>query len=268
VGLLLSTPLTVCLVVLGRHVPQLAFFDVLLGDEPALAPEVKFYQRLLAHDPEEAAESADEYLEEAELEKLYDAVIMPALGLAEQDRLRGALDRATVNEIAEDAIGVIDDLAAEHAPELAEAESAEAAPEAPEVLCIGARNRLDEVAAAMLAQLLARRGFAATTMPHDVLSGKNMARLRGQETSTICLCYVNPAATQHAHRVVRRLRQHLGSGLRIMVGLCTAGAAAEERGDLIEATGADHVATSLWQAVREVEESRESEPSEAAPSAA
>jgi predicted PurR-regulated permease PerM len=268
VGLLLSTPLTVCLVVLGRHVPQLAFFDVLLGDEPALAPEVKFYQRLLAHDPEEAAESADEYLEEAELEKLYDAVIMPALGLAEQDRLRGALDRATVNEIAEDAIGVIDDLAAEHAPELAEAESAEAAPEAPEVLCIGARNRLDEVAAAMLAQLLARRGFAATTMPHDVLSGKNMARLRGQETSTICLCYVNPAATQHAHRVVRRLRQHLGSGLRIMVCLCTAGAAAEERGDLIEATGADHVATSLWQAVREVEESRESEPSEAAPSAA
>ena len=71
-GLLLSTPLTVCLVVLGRHVPQLGFFDVLLGDEPALAPEVKFYQRLLAHDPEEAAEIADEYLEEEELEKLYE----------------------------------------------------------------------------------------------------------------------------------------------------------------------------------------------------
>src|SRR5690606_9914091 len=64
VGLLLSTPLTVCLVVLGRHVPQLAFFDVLLGDEPALAPEVRFYQRLLARDPEEAEEIADEFLEE------------------------------------------------------------------------------------------------------------------------------------------------------------------------------------------------------------
>ena len=80
VGLLLSTPLTVCLVVLGRHVPQLGFFDVLLGDEPALAPEVKFYQRLLARDPEEAAELAEEYLEEEPLEKLYDAVIVPALG--------------------------------------------------------------------------------------------------------------------------------------------------------------------------------------------
>ena len=73
VGLLLSTPLTVCLVVLGRHVPQLGFFDVLLGDEPALPPELKFYQRLLARDPEEATELAEEYLEDEPLEKLYDA---------------------------------------------------------------------------------------------------------------------------------------------------------------------------------------------------
>ena len=92
-GLLMSTPLTVCLVVLGRHVPQLGFFDVLLGDEPALDPEVKFYQRLLARDPEEATELAEEFLEEGSLEKLYDSVILPALGHAEQDRLRGALDR-------------------------------------------------------------------------------------------------------------------------------------------------------------------------------
>jgi predicted PurR-regulated permease PerM len=271
VGLLLSTPLTVCLVVLGRHVPQLGFFDVLLGDEPALAPEVKFYQRLLAHDPEEAEEIADEYLEEEDLEKLYDAVILPALGFAEQDRLRGNLDRATVNEIAEDTIGLIDDLAVEYAPEVAEvagAETAEAAPERPAVLCIGARNGLDDAAAAMLAQVLTRRGIAARTMPHDVVSGKNMARLRGQETAMICLCYVNPGATQHAHRIVRRLRQHLGSDLRIMVGLCTAGAAFEERKDLLEATGADLVATSLWQAIRHLEESSKPERAEAAPSAA
>ena len=71
-GLLMSTPLTVCLVVLGRHVPQLGFFDVLLGDEPALSPEVKFYQRLLARDPEEATELAEEYLEDGSLDKLYE----------------------------------------------------------------------------------------------------------------------------------------------------------------------------------------------------
>ena len=271
VGLLLSTPLTVCLVVLGRHVPQLGFFDVLLGDEPALAPEVRFYQRLLAHDPEEAEEIADEYLEEEDLEKLYDSVILPALGFAEQDRLRGNLDRATVNEIAEDTIGLIDDLAAEYAAEVTEvagAETAEAAPERPAVLCVGARNGLDDAAAAMLAQVLTRRGVGATTMPHEVVSGRNMARLQEQKASMICLCYVNPGATQHAQRIVRRLRQHLGSELRIMVGLCTAGAASEERKDLLEATGADLVATSLWQAIRQIEESGQPERPEAAPSAA
>ena len=108
VGLLLSTPLTVCLVVLGRHVPQLAFFDVLLGDEPALPPELKFYQRLLARDPDEATELAEEYLEDEPLEKLYDGVIIPALGLAEHDRLRGSLDRASVQGMAEDTIGIVE----------------------------------------------------------------------------------------------------------------------------------------------------------------
>jgi hypothetical protein len=271
VGLLLSTPLTVCLVVLGRHVPQLGFFDVLLGDEPALAPEVRFYQRLLARDPEEAAEVADEFMEEEDLAKLYDAVILPALGFAEQDRLRGAFDRATVNEIAEDVIGVIDDLGAEYAAEAAGGEDAaggELAPERAAVLCVGARNGLDEAAAAMLAQLLAQRGLAAATMPHDVVSGRNMARLRGQEASTICLCYVNPGATQHAHRIVRRLRQHLGSELRIMVGLWTANSGSEPRQELLEATGADLVATSLWQAVRQIEDEVGAEPTAVAPSAA
>jgi CheY-like chemotaxis protein len=253
-GLLLSTPLTVCLVVLGRHVPQLGFFDVLLGDEPALAPEVKFYQRLLARDPDEAAEIADEYLEEEPLDRLYDAVIMPALGFAEQDRLRGSLDRATVQEIAEDTIGVVDDLAeagVAEPDEEAEAGAADVLSKPTEVLCIGARNGLDEAAAAMLAQLLTRSGAAARTLPRNVVSGRNMARLQGQGAELICLSYVNPGATQHAQRLVRRLRQHLNGELRIMVGLWTADPDAEARQDLLEATGADLLATSLRQAVRQ-----------------
>ena len=115
IGLLMSTPLTVCLVVLGRHVPQLAFFDVMLGDEPALSPEVRFYQRLLARDPEEATELAEENLEDGALDRLFDTLILPALTHAEQDRLRGSLDRASVQAIAEDAIGVIDELAEDQA---------------------------------------------------------------------------------------------------------------------------------------------------------
>ena len=271
VGLLLSTPLTVCLVVLGRHVPQLGFFDVLLGDEPALAPEVRFYQRLLAKDPEEAAELADEYLEEESIDKLYDAVVMPALGFAEQDRLRGNLDRAAVQEIAEDTINLIDDAggrARREADERAEVDAADAPSGNTTVLCIGARNGLDEAAAAMLAQLLTTRGVGAKILPREVVSGKNMARLRGEDMTMICLSYVNPGATQHAHRIVRRLRQHFGGEVRIMVGLWTANSAAEPRQELLDATGADLVATSLWQAVRQIEDADAPEGTQATPSAA
>jgi predicted PurR-regulated permease PerM len=249
VGLLLSTPLTVCLVVLGRHVPQLGFFHVLLGDEPALAPEVKFYQRLLARDPEEATELAEEYLEDEPLEKLYDAVIMPALGLAEQDRLRGSLERATVQEIAKDTIGVVEELAEDDEEETP---GETAAPDAGTILCIGARNALDEAAAAMLAHLLQRRGVVARSVPRDAVAGKNLALLGRDGVPLICLSYVNPAATQHAHRLTRRLRQHFGLEVRIMVGLWTTMPADEAREELLRAAGADLLATSLGQALRQI----------------
>ena len=100
VGLLLATPLTVCLVVLGRHVPQLHFFEVLLGDQPVLAPEVKFYQRLLAGDPHDAEELAEDMLEERPLAEVYDGMVLPALVLADQDRARGAIDHAGARAIA------------------------------------------------------------------------------------------------------------------------------------------------------------------------
>ena len=252
-GLLLSTPLTVCLVVLGRHVPQLGFFHVLLGDEPALPPELKFYQRLLARDPEEATELAEEYLEDESLDKLYDAVIMPALALAEQDRLRGSLDRETVREIAQDTIGVVEELAEEEpAPD-----EAAAVADLGTILCIGARNALDEAAAALLVHLLQRDGRSARPVAHEAVAGRNLAQLERAGVALICLSYVNPGATQHAHRLTRRLRQHFGPEVRIMVGLWTAPAAAEGREEPLRAMGADLLATSLGQAVRQIAESAE-----------
>ena len=275
VGLLLSTPLTVCLVVLGRHVPQLGFFDVLLGDEPALAPELKFYQRLLARDPDEATELAEEYLEDEPLDSLYQAVIMPALALAEQDRLRGSLDRETVQGIGEDTIGIVDYLREEEEGEGAPDD--EAAREAPlrgapgdpvPVLCIGARNGLDEAAAAMLGHLLERAGVRVATVPRQDVAGRNLARLPRHGVALICLSYVNPGATQHAQRLSRRLRHHFGDQARIMVGLWTAELAQEARQELLEATAADLLVTSLRQAVRQIEEGLEPERPEATPSAA
>jgi hypothetical protein len=254
IGLLMSTPLTVCLVVLGRHVPQLGFFDVLLGDEPALSPEVKFYQRLLARDPDEATQLAEEYLEDGSLDRLYDSVILPALTHAEQDRLRGSLDRATVEAVAEDAIGVIDEL--EEEQDLLSDEAGERAAGAStpvSVLCIGARNGLDEAAAAMLAHLLSRRGAGAKTMPRAAISGRNLASLERQGIALVCLSYVNSGATQHAQRTIRRLRQHFGADVRMMLCMWTAAPSADGPEELLQATGADLAATSLRQALRQIE---------------
>jgi predicted PurR-regulated permease PerM len=272
-GLLLSTPLTVCLVVLGRHVPQLGFFDVLLGDEPALEPELKFYQRLLARDPDEATELAEEYLEGEPLDKLYDAVVMPALALAEQDRLRGSLDRSAVEGMAEDTIGIIDYLMEEEerAPEDAEEPEAplvHAPTEPASVMCIGARNALDGAAAAMLAHLLIRRGIGATTVPRQEVAGRNLSRLPHHGIALICLFYLNPRAMQHAQRLIRRLRHHFGDRVRIMVGLWTAEPSPEPREERLETTGADLLASSLRHAVRQIEEHVQPERPAATPSAA
>jgi predicted PurR-regulated permease PerM len=275
VGLLLSTPLTVCLVVLGRHVPHLGFFDVLLGDEPALAPELKFYQRLLARDPDEATELAEEYLEDEPLDSLYQAVIMPALALAEQDRLRGSLDRETVQGVGEDTIGIVDYLREEEEGEsvpddeaAAEASLSGASGGPVPVLCIGARNGLDEAAAAMLGHLLGRAGVGVATVPRQHAAGRNLTRLQRHGVALICLSYVNPRATQHAQRLTRRLRHHFGDQARIMVGLWTAEPSPESREELLETTGADLLATSLRHAVRQIQDQLEPERPEATPSAA
>ena len=91
-GLVLATPLTVCLIVLGRHVPQLRFLHVLLGEDAELAPEAKFYERMLAMDQNEAHSIADRFLDKRPLIDFYDTVLLPALGLVEQDRHRGSFD--------------------------------------------------------------------------------------------------------------------------------------------------------------------------------
>ena len=264
-GLLMSTPLTVCLVVLGRHVPQLGFFDVLLGNEPALSPEVKFYQRLLARDPVEAAELAEEYLEDGSLDKLYDTVILPALVHAEQDRMRGSLHRSTVEDIAEDTIGVIDELEEEYLlTDEAAGDAAAVSLKPTSVLCIGARNGLDEAAAAMLAHLLTQRGAGARAVSRAEISGRHLASLEREGIAQICLSYVNAEATQHAQRTLRRLRQHFGTGVRVILGTWAAEPSPEAPRDLLQATGADLVVTSLRQAVRQIEEGTGERP-EAAP---
>ena len=114
VGLLLATPLTVCLVVIGKYVPQLKFLDILLGDEPVLAPHERLYQRWLALDPEEATELVHQFFGERSLEQVYDEMLIPALALAEQDRHNGRLDDRRQDMIRQSLRELIDELGDEY----------------------------------------------------------------------------------------------------------------------------------------------------------
>jgi predicted PurR-regulated permease PerM/methylmalonyl-CoA mutase cobalamin-binding subunit len=260
IGLLLSTPLTVCLVVLGRHVPQLQFLEVLLGSEPVLSAEVKFYQRLLASDPDEAVDVVDEFLDDKPVQELYDKVLIPALAFADQDRLRGVLDREHWSALAEHVLEIIDDVKSRDSGSDATADAAAQAEAPPDadlrstILCIGPRNRLDEAAATMLADLLAKCGFEAHVLSSTTMTGATLDSVSRNSVAAVCLSYVQPEALHHARRSVRTLRRQFPSGVPIVLGLWNAQPRAEDPRDLREVTGADRLVVSLTGAVRELQD--------------
>ena len=163
-GLILSTPLTVCVVVLGRYVPQLSFLHILLGDEPVLAAEAQIYQRLLAMDQLEAQTIVDQFLKGRPLVELYDSVLIPALSMAEQDRHKGAIDAAREEFL----FLSINEMIVEFSEyQLADTAAIADAADHPNhrILCLPAHDRADEITAAMLAQLLEQKGFATLSFP-------------------------------------------------------------------------------------------------------
>jgi hypothetical protein len=164
-GLILSTPLTVCVVVLGRYVPQFSFLHVILGDEAVLAAEALFYQRLLAMDEQQARAAADLYLDEHSLSELYDSVIIPALTMAEQDRHKGALD-LTREEFL---FLSVREMLVEFSEKANKCESAGLPRHGPRgrILVLPASDEADEISAAMLAQLLEQAGRPAISFPLD-----------------------------------------------------------------------------------------------------
>lgn len=264
VGLLLSTPLTMCLVVLGRHVEHLRFLEVLLGDRPALAPEESFYQRLLADDPDEAAHQAEAYLKNQPLSAYYDDVAIRGLALAQLDVNRGVLDHAHRVQVKEAVEWVIDDLS-DHddaSVPILNGEPAEVSAlpsvlvreelaldwrETP-VLCVAGRGSLDEASAAMLAQLLEKHGIGARVVPSDLVSVANLFRLEVSGVQMACLCYLEPGSFTNARYLARRLRRRLPRAI-IVDGFWTLTALEADARDALAATQADCVVTSLRQAV-------------------
>ena len=218
VGLFLATPLTVCLVVIGRYVPRLEFLGVLLGSDPVLAPEERLYQRLVAGNLEEAVELAEDYVDEHSSQAFYDNVGIPALRLAENDRQRSTTDINYRRLVADTAINVVQEVA-EHVQEKAAAkgESAQGSEEgpaasprevkAPAVLCAAGRNELDSAVAEMMAQALDERGIGASVLPPISVSQGALNQLDLEGIDVVCLSYLNPQPQVYARYICRRLRR-------------------------------------------------------------
>lgn len=245
VGLLLATPLTVCLVVLGRHVPQLRFLEVMFGDSPVLPDEAKVYQRLLADDPEEAVEVCEATLEQTDVPTLMDRVLLPALSLAEQDRQRGTLLPEGRHAVAVGMAELLESLA-----ELGPAPAAGAG--IGRVLCVSGRNELDEAAARILSERLRREGVEAPVVSCEQVSPRHIAGLDTAGVTALAVSYLNPSALSHARRTVARLRRRVGADVPILLCLWQAHPEADAPQRATAETAADRVATNIAGAVEQV----------------
>jgi predicted PurR-regulated permease PerM len=214
-GLVLATPLTVCLVVGGRYVPSLAFLNILLGDEPVLPPQSHYYQRLLAADQVEARQILEEFSKDHSLEETYSAVVIPALTLAEQDRHRHNLDEETQNFIYQSTRELIEELAV--APPTAEAgaDTVSAAPQTldlpgdrPHVLCIPARDEADDIVATLLCQVLEREGYRTESISIGTTE-EMLSYVTEAGPDVVCISALPPFAFNHARALYFKLRARL-----------------------------------------------------------
>jgi hypothetical protein len=212
-GLLLSTPLTLCLVVLARHVDQLQFIDIMLGDQPALTPQQAAYQRMLTGDPIEAIEQARAFLKEGgTVISYYDEILIGALRLAQADAEQGRLDDARLENIFKTVSDLVEDLA-EHGTGASDAKANTKESSSPErkvvsvadgadfgkpVFCVPGLGRLDDCAVLIVADALRREGINAR------VAGAQTA-IENDEVSSICLCYVENVSKAKLDYAVRKL---------------------------------------------------------------
>lgn len=279
IGLVLATPLTVCLVVLGRHVERLEFLDIMFGDRPALSPPEIFYQRMLAGDPTEAAEKAEEFLKERSLASYYDEVASKGLQLAQIDAERGALDLDRLQKIR-DAVGEFASDLADHddrppvkVSQTTDAEASSAIESVAEnavldnlpvlsketlspawqgehpVLCVAGRSLIDEAAAILLAQLATAHGLAARVEAAEALSTTSLFRLDTSGVAIVCVIYLDATGPAHMRYSIRRLRRNLPKAT-IVLGCWIKDIDPVALAALQESTKADLVATSMGEAVR------------------
>jgi predicted PurR-regulated permease PerM/methylmalonyl-CoA mutase cobalamin-binding subunit len=245
IGLIMSTPLTLCLVVMGRHVKSLEFFDVLLGDRPALTPVESFYQRILANNPDEALAQAETLLTDRSLTDYYDGVVLEGLKLAVEDEARGTIDNTGATRMTRSMLSVIDDLQPSSAPQIQNVSEIK-------VICVAGHGAFDDAVTAMLAQLLGQRGIEARRIPNDAVSRETIAALNVEAVDVIAISYLEVTGSPAKLRyLVRRLRERAPAA-RIIVGLWPQGEAALSDAAIQRTLGADRYVGSLADAVEQI----------------
>ena len=247
IGLLLATPLTVCIAVLGKYIPNLTFLDVLLGDKPPISPEDRFYQRLLATDEDEVCTIATNYRGRHTLGETFDNLLIPALRLADEDFHSGALPEPSRNRIYEIVRDLIPDLDDEM-PDVAGTVTTETAPVA---VCVPASDFADEVIGMMLGKLLAQTGNALAIAPSKFLASEMIEWVAEVETQLICVSVLPPGSTRHAIYVSKRLRERLPEA-RLLVGMWGEPASDTHRLDRFKQVKVDGLVTTLQEMVKEI----------------
>ncbi len=273
-GLLLSTPLTVCIVVLGRYVPQLEFLHTLLGDEPVLPQDARLYQRLLAADQEEISQLVDEYLAEHPVAEFYDSVLIPTLNQAQTDAQQGSLGEDRQDFILQTTHTLVAELRERPTVELipkaavkAVAESAGATPDKAvsalpavaahaedlplRVLILPVKNAADELAGEMLSHLLTLGGVGSKVLSYKVLANEAVDTFAACEADIVCLSLVRPFAVMQARYLAKRMRTRYPQ-LKIVIGLWDTKRPAVGSRRNLQTVHADWVAESLGDAITQI----------------
>jgi AI-2E family transporter len=279
VGLILATPLTLCLVVLGQHVKQLEFLNVLFGNRPALTSVESFYQRVLAGDLDELQEHAEELLKKMSLSSYYDEIALKGLELAAHDMARGVLTTAQLDDIHDiiaeliDALSDYDDVDPNeekddqhddadkviplkvtrrqaNANNTVETRGEEAlSPTDQSVVCVTSRGRLEEAAGMMLAQILSKHSFKAEVVKPQAVSRSQIGQLHCAGAAVICICYIDAGdSTSQLRYLIRRLRQRIPTA-RLLVAIWPSDHPVRAQNERQESLGADFYVSSVRDAV-------------------
>ena len=262
-GLLLATPLTVCVAVIGKYIPSLSFLDALLGDEPTLSVNERYYQRLLALDRHEAGVVVEEYRADHPMSEVYSSLMVPALAAAERDEKAGVLDTRhqrfifdATRELADELSTANEDAKKVKAAKKGQGESVEDAKATVvmtrhPVFCLPAADEADEIAGVMLAHVLECEGYKAELLSYKTLANEMVAQVAEAGATVVCISATPPHDTLHTKYLCKLLRARLPT-LRIIVGLWDAEMDEAKLGRRREQLAADQVVTTLTDALEQI----------------